>query len=82
MKVIEKAEMNKIVGIFTKYFLENEEAFNPEAFADIVSFLIEELERVGIKDINIMTKLKITTNPFKYLLPTIDFGMFYEQENE
>ena len=42
-KVVEKTEMNKIIGIFTKYFLENEEVFNPEAFAEIVSFLIEEL---------------------------------------
>ena len=81
-KVIEKSEVNKIIGIFTKYFVEDEEHFNADAFSEIILFLIDELERVGIKDINIITKLKITTNPFKYLQKTIDFGIFYEQEND
>lgn len=43
---------------------------------------MHELERVGIKDASFLTKLKIITNPFKYLQPSIDFGMFYEQEQE
>ena len=43
---------------------------------------MHELERVGIKDGSFLTKLKIITNPFKYLQPSIDFGMFYEQEQE
>lgn len=81
-KVIEKAEVNEIVGLFSKYFLDDPEKYHHEPFAEIINFLVHELERVGLKDGGFITKLKIITNPFKYLQPSIDFGMFYEQENE
>lgn len=35
-----------------------------------------------IKDKNLFTKLIITVQPFKYLQESIDFGLFYEREDE
>jgi len=35
-----------------------------------------------IKDKNLFTKLIITVHPFKYLQESIDFGLFYEREEE
>jgi hypothetical protein len=35
-----------------------------------------------IKDRNLFTKLIITVQPFKYLQESIDFGLFYEREDE
>lgn len=35
------------------------------------------ISKVGVKDNNFKTKLKITENPFKYLDQSIDFGLFY-----
>lgn len=35
-----------------------------------------------IKDRNLFTKLIITVQPFKYLQESIDFGLFYEREEE
>ena len=48
----------------------------------MISAIISELEKGGLKDANFVTKLKITMNPFKYLGEQIDFGLFYEREQE
>lgn len=67
------------MGVFEKFFLNDDENFNEEAFKRIIDFLIEMMLKQGVKDSNLKTKLKITENPFKYLDQTIDFGLFYER---
>ena len=47
-----------------------------------MDLLIEELNKAGFKDINLKTKLKMSENLYKYFGPHIDFGIFYERENE
>jgi hypothetical protein len=37
---------------------------------------------VKIKDKNLIIKLRMTIKPFKYLDKTLDFGLFYESEQE
>lgn len=59
-----------------------EEKLNIDAYGEILEFLVAAIEKIDLKDRNLITKLKITINPFKYLKEKIDFGLFYEQENE
>lgn len=47
-----------------------------------MDLLINILEKKGIKENNLIPKLKITKDPFRYLNQSIDFGFFYERENE
>ena len=42
---------------------------------------IKKTER-KLKDRNLFAKLVITMHPFKYLQESIDFGLFYEREDE
>lgn len=44
-----------------------------------MEFLIEIIDKTGVKDLNLKTKLKITEDPFRYLNQLIDFGLFYER---
>lgn len=44
--------------------------------------IIGELEKAGVKDAAFYTKLRVTMNPFKYLGEDIDFGLFYEREQD
>lgn len=79
-KAIESCEVSEILGIFDKYFINDEENFNEEVFIQIMNSLIDLLMKNGIKDINFLTKLKMTLSPFKYLDKNLDFGLFYEHE--
>ena len=65
------------MGLFDKYFINDEENFNEEAFKSILSHLIQIIIKNNPKDTNLKTKLKITEDPFKYLDQSIDFGLFY-----
>lgn len=83
-KALEKAEVSNIIGIFQKYFAINkeEEEFNDETFIEIMDLLIEELNKAHFKDANLKTKLKMAENLYRYFGPHVDFGLFYERENE
>ena len=49
-----------------------------------MKIIISDLKRSEkkVRDKNIFTKLVITVQPFKYLQESIDFGLFYEREDE
>lgn len=82
MKSLETCEVNETLGIFEKYFVKDEENFHEEAYNQVMNFLIDLLKEVNQKQKNFITKLKITYSPFKYLHKSLDFGLFYEYENE
>lgn len=54
------------------------------AYEGIMKIIINDLKKSEkkIKDRNLFTKLIITVQPFKYLQESIDFGLFYEREDE
>ena len=54
------------------------------AYEGIIKKIIQDLQKSGkkMKDKNIFAKLLMTTFPFKYLQENIDFGLFYEREDE
>lgn len=83
IKFLEKSQPHEIIGIFEKYFLNEDQAnFDEQQFKVIIDFLIQLINKVGCKDNDMKTKLKITVNPFKYLDQNVDFGLFYERESE
>ena len=81
-KCLEICEVNETMGIFQKYFVKDEENFDQEAYTRIMDFLIELLKEIKTVDRNFITKLRMTFQPFKYLHRSLDFGIFYEDENE
>lgn len=81
-KCIQKFKTEEICKVFQKNFLNQDEKFNEDAFKTIITLLNELIHKVGVKDVNLITKLKICADPFKYLDKSIDFGLFYERENE
>jgi len=76
-----KNNVAETIGIFEKNFLDSEK-FDQEAYVAVIKAIISELDKNGIKEPNFVTKLKVSMDPFKYLDEEIDFGLFYEREND
>ena len=81
-KAIECSEVSEIMGIFEKYFMKDEQNFYEKPYIEIMDFLINLLRQLPLKDNKFLVKLKMTENPFKYFDRNLDFGIFYEHENE
>lgn len=67
--------------IFNKYFSckEHDSELYTECFLEIIKLLKAKNQ---IKDKFFILKMNICTNPFKYLNKKLDFGLFYESEDE
>ena len=68
------------LGSFIKYF-NNKEGFDSENYEIVMSELIKMISP-KLKDKNLIIKLRMTIKPFKYLDKGLDFGIFYESEQE
>lgn len=68
------------LGSFIKYF-NNKEGFDSENYEIVMSELIKMISP-KLKDKNLIIKLRMTIKPFKYLDKSLDFGIFYESEQE
>jgi hypothetical protein len=82
------ANRSKYVEV-TKYFEEyynasKQNVFNEESYEALMNILIGEIRKgeKKVKDKRLFSKLLITIRPFKYLKESIDFGLFYEREEE
>jgi (2Fe-2S) ferredoxin len=82
IKCLETCKEEPILSVFKSNFLKEDGQLNEEAFRTIVQFLIENMAKEGMKVGNLKTKLLITENPWKYLDQSLDFGLFYEREDE
>lgn len=68
--------------MFTKYYNKKEVHDNEiyqECLVEMTKLLKSKNE---IKDKWFIMKMSICTNPFKYLQKSLDFGLFYESEEE
>ncbi len=73
---------SNLVTAFTKYYHTNEGHDNEiyqECLQEVAKLLRSKSE---IKDKWFLMKMNICTNPFKYLHKGLDFGLFYESEEE
>lgn len=80
-----RARFPDLLSIFDDYyngFKENKH--NEGAYEAIIKIIINDIRKSEkkVKDRRIFTKLMITVYPFRYLQENIDFGLFYEREEE
>lgn len=74
-----------LMAVFDEYYNSfRENKFSERAYEDIIKTIINDVKKneKKVKDRRLFTKLMITVCPFKYLLESIDFGLFYEREEE
>lgn len=74
-----------LIKVFENYYNDaKENKYNEEAYEAIVKITISELKKSEkkVKDKRLFSKLVITIRPFRYLKENLDFGLFYEREEE
>lgn len=74
-----------LLSIFDEYYNSFKENKHLDgAYEAIIKIIINDIRKSEkkVKDRRIFTKLMITIYPFKYLQESIDFGLFYEREEE
>ena len=74
-----------LLNVFDEYYAcFKESKFSDKAYETIIKMIINDIKKANrpLKDKRLFTKLMITICPFKYLLESIDFGLFYEREEE
>lgn len=66
------------------YNASREGTFHEEAYEALTKTLISEVRKSEkkVKDRRLFSKLAITVRPFRYLREEVDFGLFYEKEEE
>lgn len=80
-----RAKYADLIRVFEDYYNDaKDNKFNEEAYDAVVKIIISELKKSEkkIKDKRLFSKLVITVRPFRYLKDTLDFGLFYEREEE
>lgn len=80
-----RAKYPDLLNIFDDYYANyKENKFLESAYEAIMKIIISDVKKTErkLKDRNLFTKLVITMHPFKYLQENIDFGLFYEREEE
>jgi hypothetical protein len=74
-----------ILALFDEFYAGfKENQFLGGAYEAIIKVIINDIKKQEkkVRDRNLLTKLVITIYPFKYLNDSIDFGLFYEREDE
>ena len=80
-----RAKHPDLLSTFDDYYANyKENKFLEGAYEGIMKIIINDIKKTEkkLKDQNLLTKLVITMHPFKYLQESIDFGLFYEREDE
>ena len=74
-----------LLAVFDEYYANfKENKFLEGAYESIMKIIIKDVKKSEkkVNDRNLFSKLIITIRPFKYLQESIDFGLFYEREDE
>lgn len=72
-------------NLLTKFmtYFENKNGHQDELYQECSLEFVKLLQsELKVKDQIFFTKMTICSNPFKYLAKNIDFGLFYEAEDE
>lgn len=80
-----RAKYTDLLNIFDDYYTNyKENKFLEGAYEAIMKIIISDVKKSEkkVRDRNLFSKLVITMHPFKYLQESIDFGLFYEREDE
>lgn len=70
-----------LLGSFVKYY-NAKDGHDDECYQQCILELVKILKEKSVKDKLFLLKMTISTNPFKYLPKNLDFGLFYEAEEE
>ena len=71
-----------MLTVFDEYYgAYRDGGFSETAYETIMKLVINDVKKSEkkVRDRNLFTKLLVTIHPFKYLLESIDFGLFYER---
>lgn len=70
-----------MLASFVKYH-NSKDGHDDENYQQSILELVKILKEKNVKDKLFLLKMTISTNPFKYLPKKLDFGLFYEAEDE
>ena len=71
-----------LLAVFAKYY-NKKDGYDNEIYQECLTEMTKLLRNKNeIKDKWFIMKMSICTNPFKYLPKSLDFGLFYESEEE